>query len=747
MELNLTGIPEELKEYPNWVCWTMDVRDGKPTKVPLNPKTGGNAQSNNPSTWGNYEIAVQRYRECENDRIQGIGFIPNNGYVGIDLDHCRDPETGQIQPWAQEIIEQFKSYTEVTPSQAGVRIWIKGNLPDHGRKKGNIEMYAAGRFFTVTGHHLEGTPHEIHHCEVELKKVHAEIFGDSPKSKMGSVSSPKTSLDLANVDLMRKAMEAANGDKFNRLWTGDFSEYPSQSEADFALCLLLAFWTKRDAARIDSLFRQSGLMREKWNEKHYGDGRTYGQATIQKAIEETTEVYSESQRDERTESPSHTTSLLHYHLTDAGNAECFKELFGDQNIFIPEKKKWLRFDGIKWSEDQQVLLKMLETVRLRGKQAMSVLEDPEARKAAVKWSLASESRMRLNAALSVAEPMLSQGINSFDSNPWVLCCSNGAIDLKTGKLITPTREDWLYKSTNVPYDPVARCERFSQFLDEVFNGDRQIMDFVQKAMGYSLTGLTVEQVLFILYGTGANGKSIFLNLMGDLLGDYSITTPASTFKDTPYHDSIPNDIARMAGARFIKSIEVKEGTKLNEERIKALTGGDRITARFLHNEFFEFIPVGKFWIAANHKPVVRGSDEAIWRRIRLIPFEVFIPPEKRDPHLSEKLRAELPGILAWAVEGCLKWQVEGLKPVGKVKEWTDNYRAESDLIAQFLDEKTEKTVTGKTKAGDLYKTYEAWCKERGEFAITGTKFGKRMEEKGFFKKKEGYVYYHGLELV
>jgi len=447
-------------------------------------------------------------------------------------------------------------------------------------------------------------------------------------------------------------------------------------------------------------------------------------------------------------------SLLNFHLTDAGNAEAFKELFGDQYVFVPEKKKWLQFDRTRWREDDQIILKMLGTVRERARQAVDHLAtnpgtntNDDRIKNIVKWCLSSESRMKLNAALSIAESMLPHSITSFDQDPLILCCANGPVDLRTGDILLPKKEHWLYKSTNIPYDPEARRDRFSQFIQEVFDGDEEVIDFVQKAVGYSLTGLTTEQVLFILYGTGANGKSVFLNLIGDLLGDYSLTTPASTFKDNPYHDGIPNDIARMAGARFVKSIEVKEGTRLNEERIKALTGGDKVTARYLHNEFFEFIPVCKFWIAVNHKPIVRGSDEAIWRRIRLIPFEVFFPPESRDPHLYEKLKTELPGILSWAVEGCLKWQREGLEPVGKVRTATETYRAESDLIAQFLEEKTIKSLTGKTKAGDLYKGYEAWCKEHGEFVITGTKFGKRMEEKGFSKKKTDYVYYLGIELI
>lgn len=294
MELNLEGIPEELKKYPCWVNWAIEEGDGKPTKIPLNPKTGGQAQSNNPSTWGTYDEAVYRWKNCENGGIEGIGFEFSNGYSGIDLDKCRNPETGEIEPWAREIIDQMKSYTEVTPSGTGLHVLLKGTLPQGGRRKSNLEMYDKGRYFTVTGQHLEGTPLTIESRESALREIHARYIGGHPKG--AEPKSPSSPLDISDSDLIEKAKKATNGGKFRQLWEGHFSEYDSQSEADLALCSTLAFWTGKDAARIDTLFRQSGLMREKWDERHFGDGRTYGQQTIEKAIHGTTETYREPQR-------------------------------------------------------------------------------------------------------------------------------------------------------------------------------------------------------------------------------------------------------------------------------------------------------------------------------------------------------------------------------------------------------------------------------------------------------------------
>lgn len=240
-DINFEYIPKELKAFPNWVCWTIEERDGKLTKIPINPKTGGKAQPNNPSTWTSYDEAVAKWRNCENGGIEGIGFVLTNDYAGVDLDHCRDLQTGKVETWAQKIVTQLNSYTEVTPSGTGLRVWIKGKLPSGRRKRANIEMYDGGRFFTVTGQHVQGTPWIIHDGQDEIKKIHNEIFGNGHKKRTSEKTTPLTSLSLSDIDLIEKAKTALNGEKFSRLWNGDFSEYPSQSEADLALCLLLAF--------------------------------------------------------------------------------------------------------------------------------------------------------------------------------------------------------------------------------------------------------------------------------------------------------------------------------------------------------------------------------------------------------------------------------------------------------------------------------------------------------------------------
>ncbi len=295
-------IPKELTVLPQWVCWKFaETEKGKPTKIPINAQTGAKAKTNDPETWSPFDKVTAFYRENNNGngvRIQGIGFVVSDadGFAGVDLDHCRNSETGEIEPWAQDIINRLNSYSEISPSGTGVRIFVKGKLPGPGNKKGDFEVYEKGRFFTITGHHIEGTPLTVEHRQAEINEIHQEIFGQGTNATPtpNSQSQPKRyreSQPLEDLEVIKKAKSAINGDRFTQLWEGNISGYTSHSEADLALCGKLAFWTGNNQEQIDRLFRISGLFREKWDEKHYGDGRTYGQGVIEEAVSGTRETY------------------------------------------------------------------------------------------------------------------------------------------------------------------------------------------------------------------------------------------------------------------------------------------------------------------------------------------------------------------------------------------------------------------------------------------------------------------------
>lgn len=293
---SLAKIPLELKIWPNWVCWSLEMREGELTKVPKNPYTGGNAKTNDRNTWGGFDSAVKYWEAHKNNGIAGIGYVfsANDPFTGIDLDKCRNPETGEIEPWARDIITRHNSYVEISPSGRGVHIIINGRVPPGGNNKGQVEMYSQSRFFTVTGQHLEGTPTTIEKRQVALEALHTEIFGHEKREASPNPLEPSPGIKLTDDAVIAKA-RAQNGDKFDRLMAGDLTEYDGDdSRADLAICSLLGFWTQ-DAVQIDRLFRQSKLMRPKWDVKHHSDGRTYGQGTIQKALAGLTETYQGSQ--------------------------------------------------------------------------------------------------------------------------------------------------------------------------------------------------------------------------------------------------------------------------------------------------------------------------------------------------------------------------------------------------------------------------------------------------------------------
>jgi len=285
-DVNLATIPKELQKYPNWVNWRLENRDGKLKKIPLDPKTRSDARGKT-ENWGTSFPKAVNYWKTHKEQVKGIGFVfTNSPFSGIDLDNCRDLQTGAIASWAAEIVAEVDSYTEITPSGGGLHIVLQGDLPPGRRRKGDIEMYQKGHYFTVTGRHLEGTPMTIKPRGKELRRLHSRIFGPVVTAPaIHSVPFKGQRFDLSDSDLIEKAKQAKNGDIFSRLWSGDWSGHYSHSDADYHLCAILAFWTRNDPIWIDRLFRQSGLMRKKWDERR--GGKTYGQITVQRMIEKT----------------------------------------------------------------------------------------------------------------------------------------------------------------------------------------------------------------------------------------------------------------------------------------------------------------------------------------------------------------------------------------------------------------------------------------------------------------------------
>jgi P4 family phage/plasmid primase-like protien len=437
-----------------------------------------------------------------------------------------------------------------------------------------------------------------------------------------------------------------------------------------------------------------------------------------------------------------------FNNTDLGNAERFVAQHGENVRYCYPWRKWLVCTGARWERDETGRVHRLakEAVRSIYREA-SEEEDEDKRKALAKHARASESETRIRAMLELAKSEVPVSPDKLDADPMLLNASNGTIDLRTGELREHRREDLITKIAPVEYDPNAAAPLWEAFLERVLPGE-DLRKFVQRAAGYSAAGDTSEQCMFIHHGPGANGKSTFQEALSAALGDYAMRTPTETLL-VKRSGGVPNDVARLKGARFVTASETEEGRRLAESLVKDLTGQDTISARFMWAEWFDFKPTHALHLSTNHKPEIRGTDAAIWRRIRLIPWAVTIPPLEQDKRLPEKLRGEVPGVLAWIIRGCLDWRREGLPPPEEVRQATKAYRSEMDVLAAFLADCCVRGEDEEAFAGDLWGAWKRWSEETGEQTGSRKRFGGGLAERGFLNhrdSKTGRKVWSGLSL-
>jgi putative DNA primase/helicase len=390
--------------------------------------------------------------------------------------------------------------------------------------------------------------------------------------------------------------------------------------------------------------------------------------------------------------------------------------------------RWLVWDGQRWRNEDT--LAATDLIRSVCRQTALRADD---RKVAAK--LASSGTVGGVERLARADRRHAATTDEWDADPWLLNTPGGVVDLKTGRMRANDRADRMTKITTAT--PRGECPQWRSFLCDVTGGDQNLQDYLQRMVGYALTGSTREHALFFLYGTGANGKSVFVNTLADILGDYATNAPMDTFMETRT-DRHPTDMAGLRGARFVAAIETEQGKRWAESKLKNLTGGDKIAARFMRQDFFEFFPQFKLFVAGNHKPAIRNIDEAMKRRLHLIPFTITVPPEKRDKHLQQKLLAERDGILAWALEGCLAWQRLGrLDPPQLVLDATDEYFEAEDALGRWMDERCLRVGTAKSLTAELFSDWKQWAEAAGEFVGSQKRFADLLLTRGLEKWRNG----------
>lgn len=736
-----TLVPTELRETHQWVLWRYVVRSGERTKIPFTIE-GRPAKTNTPSTWTSFAAAVAALAAGGFD---GIGFVfsESDGFGGVDLDDSIIE--GQLTDEAKQLVAQLNSYTEISPSGQGVKVFVRTAQLRAGKKVGGIEIYTQLRFFTVTGRHLPGTPRTVNEASDVVATLHARLTlaagGNRPQRPRTRSADVRTEERIqrcrAFIQHLPDAVSGQNG--HNRTFHVACELYKFGLN-DAAARLLMGEYNAHHAhppwSPRELNHKLADARREVLDKGEFG-------IRLRQSAKASFQV-----RDRFQAVPKE----LEFPLTDLGNAERFARDHRGFVYFVPNLRRWIVWDDARWRIDDCGAVDRLAKQTIRQmKRSAAELSDRRLAEQLFRHANSSEANRRIKDMLERAqkEEQLQLEASRLDADPMLMNVANGTLDLRTGQLRSHCSEDLITMISPVHFDADAHCPAFLAFLERTFGNDREMISFIQRVFGYCLTGLTSERCLFICYGHGANGKTTLLSIMRHVLGEYAKQLPAERLMASNY-EHIPNDIARLVGARLVIASETEQDRRLAESLVKQMTGGeDVMAARFMKGEWFDFKPQFKLAMATNHLPYVRGTCPAIWDRLPVIPFNYTVPAAERDQRLFERLRSEAPGIVAWAVAGCLEWQRRGLGIPTAVHDATATYRAEMDHVGRFIVDCCQIRGDCRATAEDLYSTYRAWCEREGERALSQKQFGTELRAKGYerIRYTGGRSGWKGLKVV
>jgi putative DNA primase/helicase len=725
---NLPGAIAPLTKLPYWVLWRWErpkKDSNKWTKVPYQP-SGAKAKNNDPATWSPYAAVIAVV-----DRYDGIGFVLFE-HGAFDLDKIRDLNTGTIAPWAQKLIDDSQSYAEITVSGTGLRIigTVTGNETHRKWPIENgmsLEAYRrTRRYITISGNQLPGTPSLLADIDQVIDDTVAQL-DEKNKGEKTSASSGSTDDSTAEIPSTLAALLHIP----NKGAGIPHGGYASRNELAFAFITAALHRLVSDeaviAACLDTAYEGCAIF------EHCRDngGRAYVERQLEHAREKAGEFRSEM-------------------ATDLGNARRLVRFHGSDLRYVHAWKSWLAWQDGHWRrDDDEAIMRMAKaTVEQMHAEAMRI-NDEAVRASLRKHALTSQNAQRLTAMVKLAQSELEVvlSVERLDADPRLLGVQNGVIDLRTGKFRPPRREDYVTKRAAVAFNANAKCPNWEAFLDKIFAGDHALIEYLQRAMGYLLTGLN-EEVLFVLWGTGDNGKSTFRETIFALLGDYAVGSDASMLVTTKHAGGATPDLARLCGRRLLTINETQQNDFLNEARMKFITSHDTITARNLYEAPFDFTPTHKTFLTTNHKPIVRGTDTGIWRRLHLVPFLTTIEPESRDPHFREKmLTPELSGILNWAIDGLKAYNRVGLNAPQAVASATAEYHHDMDIVGLWIEERCVRDPGSVVKTIELYHDYKQWSEKQVGFTMSTIAFGRELVSRGFERAKvDGERGIRGLKL-
>lgn len=754
---------KEFKAQPKWLVWRTEKRGkGAPTKVPYSAK-GGTGSSTNPETWSSYEEA-----SAVAARYDGLGFAIADGHVLIDLDGCRDPQTGIIEKWARFVVEFLQCPTEISPSGAGLHIYVKSRnarslkrmFSKAGEKKQGIEIYAGGRYSAITFNHLPGTPLEVPEVDLDpfLKFVAQGDF--DPADRRIEASCKRWEQDS------RSAYTHTRAPLNLEQWTSTFRVDILKRKPDGTLLIACpgshGEYDKRDglaflkqlpsgALAMGCLHQSCSLSNSngnRWREfrqmvegpRIKGD-QNQSHAALPASAESRDLII--EQRPEVTELDGPDG----LHLTSMGNAERFLRDYREDILWVEgptinRSGTFYYWGAQRWQADNAQAMRLAKQTVSDLKQlvasAIEAGQKSDVVKALVSFWRSCENDHKVAEILSLARWNLVIKQGEFDANPDLLGVRNGVVDLRTGAFRETLREDRITKHCNAAFDENATCPQWEKFLLETAQDDLALIGYLQQCAGISLTGHVKEHLFFIVVGPGGTGKSTFCEAIKYVWGDYAIgIDPNSLASMKSEGGRARPDIARLPGVRLAFANETRKGLQLDVGLVKALTGDDTVQARHLYQAEFDFKPTHKLWLRTNEEPQFDGADTGMQRRVRKIPFVHKVKESKpEDVNLPEKLRGEASGILNWAIRGLLAYQKHGLTEPAIVQQETAEYIKSLDIMAQFIEEECEAAPSFKQPAGELYQRYRTWIEGRGQKAMGQPRFRTDLQAKG---------YQHGVE--
>ena len=757
------NIPEELKQNGLFCVWRREKRKGNMTKVPYQ-RNGYGASTTERRHFCGFEEAVRLSKKYD-----GIGIGVFDGYSAVDIDHC--VKNGKLSEMALDIINTMNSYTEYSPSGEGVRIIFKASPFDYDKEKYYInnrkirlEVYVSGctnKFVTLTGNVIRNVP--VAERTAEIRRV-LESYMLRPQrvNQQPEELCSQTGSLLSDNEVLEKAMVSKNSAKFGALWNGDFLG-KSHSEADLALCSMLAFWCGGDTAQMDRLFRQSALYRQKWERKDYRE------ETLKKAVSGCQEFYSPTgcpgsqcgfgeigltkrRANAASERGSDGIAQIEQSLreldaasrcpqTDIGAGRLFADCFKGSLRYVRERKSWFFYENGVWSEDVGSLIAMEKLKELADALMHYALtiQDERVRKEFIRFCTRWQARHNREVFLKDAQSVHPISASVFDVDPYVFNCKNGTLRLDTMTFSPHDPDDFLTKISDVTYDPEARCERFERFIGEITE-DVQKARFLQKALGYGLSGDTQFECMFIMYGaTTRNGKGTLCESVLKVLGKYGCTSRPETLsvKINPNSTAPSEDIARLAGIRFVNISEPGKGLVLNAAQVKTMTGNDTINARFLRENSFDYKPQFKLYVNTNYLPTVTDMTLFSGGRVMIIPFDRHFDEGEQDRTLKREFAKpeNRSAILNWLIEGYCLLQKEGLEQPEAVQKATEGYRDESDKIKCFADDCLVQDDTQEVRTSSVYQRYKDWCYDSGQHCENMRNFNQALRTFAEIKRK------------